>query len=71
MKISDLVINKLKEDKDLRRKVATSINVGEQAIWNAINRNSKTLLNINSINTIKAETGLTEEQILVNNKATA
>ena len=65
MKISDTVITKLKEDKELRRKVATSLSIGEQAIFNAINRNSKTLLNINCIKTIKEETGLLESEILV------
>lgn len=57
------IIERLKKDTELRLRVALALGVGEQAIKNAIKRNSKSITNISAVIVIKEYTGLSEEEI--------
>lgn len=63
MKLSKKITELIKTDLILRLELAKALRVSEYAIIRAAHRNSKSLLNINSISVIKAETGLTEAEI--------
>ncbi len=63
MQLSKLVIEKLKTTTDLRLKVALALGIAETSVKRALERGSKTLNDFRAINVIKAETGLTEEEI--------
>lgn len=65
------IIERLKKDTELRLRVALALKVGEQAVKNAIKRNSKSITNISAVNVIKAYTGLSEEEIFETEKETA
>ena len=71
MKLSKKVLQLLKKDTALRLHVALSLGISEQGIKKNIANNSSTLTKIAAIRTIQKETGLTENQILVTQKATA
>ena len=56
---------------ELRMKVALALGISEQGIIKLIKNNSSNLTKIAAIRTLEKETGLTENQILVSQKATA
>lgn len=62
------IIERLKKDTGLRLKVALALKVGEQAVKNAIKRESKSITNISAVNAIKEHTGLSEEEIFETEK---
>jgi len=71
MELSIKATKKIKESTALRLKIALELGIGEDAVKRALKRKSKSLLNHSAIRVIKAETGLTEEEILVDKKAVA
>lgn len=71
MKVSNKVLGLISTNADLRFKVALALGITEQAVNGLIKRNSSNLTKIAAIRTIQKETGLTENQILVTQKATA
>ena len=71
MQLSKLVIEKLKTTTDLRLRVALALGIEEISVKRALERGSKTLNDFRAINVIKAETGLTEEEIFKTEKTNA
>ena len=71
MQLSKLVIEKLKTTTDLRLRVALALGIEEISVKRALEKGNKTLSDFRAINVIKAETGLTEEEIFKNEKNNA
>ena len=73
MKLSNRVISELLSNVELRLKLALAFKVTEQAIRNNANRNddNNKLTTVLAVNVIKAETGLTEEEIFKTEKNNA
>ena len=69
--ISDLAISRIKGNNIIMGKLMVAFNKGERAMQNWLERKDIKLTTVTAINIIKAETGLTEEEILVDDKATA
>lgn len=74
MVLTSKIVEKLLTDLDLRLRVALALKVTEQSVRNNANRNNNNnpLTTFVALETIKAETGLTESDILTEPiKATA
>jgi len=73
MKLSNRVISELLSNVELRLKLALAFKVTEQAIRNNANRNddNNKLTTVLAVNVIKAETGLTEDEIFETEKTNA
>lgn len=73
MKLTNLIIEKLKTDMNLRLKVALAIGRGEQSVKQNIDRNNNNnkLTTTAAVRCLIAETGLTEQEILTDEPALA
>ena len=71
MKVTNKILKMLTTNAELRMKVALALGISEQGIIKLIKNNSSNLTKIAAIRTLEKETGLTETQILVSQKATA
>ena len=71
MKVTNKILKMLTTNAELRMKVALALGISEQGIIKLVKNNSSNLTKIAAIRTLEKETGLTENQILVSQKATA
>ena len=69
--ISDLAISRIKGNNIIMGKLMIAFNKGERTMQQWMERRDIKLTTIMAINIIKAETGLTEDEIIVTEKATA
>lgn len=62
MRVSEIIKQKLRTDKDFRRNTATALNVGERNIYKLLESNSDNLTKMAAVK-IYFEAGFTEDQI--------
>lgn len=71
MKVTNNILELLKSDREFRLKVALDSGLSEQALQRAAERNSDSLTKLRTLNALVKHSGLTQDEIVINEPISA